>query len=68
VLLDALGRSGQLDWSRAEAEQPEPARQVGERTGPNPTDRGGRLAVTVARLPDLDPVMIDDRDGRGAAV
>jgi len=29
---------------------------------------GGRLAVTVARLPDLDPVMMDDWDGEGAAV
>jgi hypothetical protein len=27
--------------------------------------RGGRLAVTVARLPDLDPVMMDDWLGRG---
>jgi len=40
VLLDQLGRNGQLDWSRASLDSLSVRASGGELTGANPTDRG----------------------------
>jgi hypothetical protein len=40
LLLDQLGREGQLDWSRASLDSLSVRAKGGELTGPNPTDRG----------------------------
>ena len=41
VLLDKLGLSGRIDWSRASLDSASvAAKRGGERTGPNPVDRG----------------------------
>lgn len=41
VLLERLQRAGKIDWSRAALDSAQaPAKKGGEKTGPNPTDRG----------------------------
>jgi hypothetical protein len=54
MLLDELGRQGQLDGSRASLNSLSTRARRGRANGPTPTRRpgGGRLAVTVAHLPD----------------
>jgi transposase len=40
VLLDRLGKANRIDWSRASLDSASVAAPRGEKTGPNPTDRG----------------------------
>jgi hypothetical protein len=40
-LLDRLGKMGRIDWSRASLDSASvPAKKGGQKTGPNPVDRG----------------------------
>jgi transposase len=53
VLLDELGKAGQIDWSRTSLDSASVPRKGGAGTGPNPLDRGRpgskRHVVTDAR-------------------
>jgi hypothetical protein len=40
LLLEKLGRAGEIDWSRAVVDSATVAAKKGEETGPNPTDKG----------------------------
>ena len=41
LLLDELGKAASIDWSRASLDSASvPAKRVGQKTGPNPLDRG----------------------------